>query len=288
MPCLEIARAVTATGRWMIETCRQTVEKEFAGCIVRYGDTDSVFMEFDTRGIAVDCVDKNARMEARVRESYRLGRLNHSIQMTQQIRLATDMCTALFPAPIRLELEKVLCPTVMAGKKNYSAGKWTDPGPDQSGKCVMLDDIVVAGMRPIRRDTCDWVRKAILGCLTAILKQGDVPAALNHIRTAVADLLGGKVRWTDLAITKSLAKGTAAQNRKRTLMDAFAHSNVHNREKDDDDDDDGNEHIWNDDNVVLSNREDDDVRDGGGSEAGEEGEAVMSLTSLVDTGLSFL
>ena len=57
-------------------------------------------------------------VEAQVRESYRLG------------RIAVEMCTNLFPRPIKLELEKVLCPTVMVGKKKYSAGKWSDPGSD--------------------------------------------------------------------------------------------------------------------------------------------------------------
>lgn len=211
LPCLEIARAVTATGRWMIELCKQTIESTFPKSIIRYGDTDSVFIEFDTSHAST--------AEEKVREAYRLG------------RLATETCTKLFPRPIQLELEKVLCPTVMAGKKNYSAGKWSDPGPDNAGPCKMNAEIIVAGLRPIRRDTCDWVRKAILKSLQHILKEQDLPAALLTIRTAVRDLLANRVSWNELAITKSLAKGTDSQVRKRTLLDStFSSEHVEEEE----------------------------------------------------------
>ena len=117
------------------------------------------------------------------------------------------MCSALFPRPIKLELEKVLCPTVMAGKKNYSAGKWTDPGHDDSAACAMEGKIIVAGMRPIRRDTCDWVRKAILTALHSILKERDLPKALLSIRQAVSDLMGGNVSWSFRHLDRSDDQG---------------------------------------------------------------------------------
>lgn len=76
-------------------------------------------------------------------------------------------------------------------------------------------------MRPIRRDTCDWVRKTILSVLQSILKDRNVEDALMTIRRSVRDLVAGTVPWRDLAITKSLAKGTARVQRKRTHLDEF-------------------------------------------------------------------
>lgn len=70
LPALLIARAVTATGRWMIETCKNTVEQRFANSVVRYGDTDSVFMEFDTSAAPQQRPDLDP-VEAQVREAYR-------------------------------------------------------------------------------------------------------------------------------------------------------------------------------------------------------------------------
>ena len=50
LPCVPIAATVTCEGRHMIEQTKELVEREFPGSKVRYGDTDSVMVEFDMKG----------------------------------------------------------------------------------------------------------------------------------------------------------------------------------------------------------------------------------------------
>jgi DNA polymerase delta subunit 1 len=47
LPCVQIASTVTLKGRSMIDETKAYVEKNFPGAKVRYGDTDSVMVEFD-------------------------------------------------------------------------------------------------------------------------------------------------------------------------------------------------------------------------------------------------
>ena len=50
LPCVAIASTVTMKGRKMIDDTKEYVEKHFPGSKVRYGDTDSVMIEFDVQG----------------------------------------------------------------------------------------------------------------------------------------------------------------------------------------------------------------------------------------------
>jgi DNA polymerase delta subunit 1 len=50
LPCVAIASTVTFRGRQMIEQTKNYVEEHFPGAKVRYGDTDSVMVEFDVQG----------------------------------------------------------------------------------------------------------------------------------------------------------------------------------------------------------------------------------------------
>ena len=45
-----VASTVTMRGRQMIEETKNYVEEHFPGAKVRYGDTDSVMVEFDVQG----------------------------------------------------------------------------------------------------------------------------------------------------------------------------------------------------------------------------------------------
>lgn len=47
LPCKQIGETVTAKGREMIERTRAYIEENYANARVIYGDTDSVFVDFD-------------------------------------------------------------------------------------------------------------------------------------------------------------------------------------------------------------------------------------------------
>ena len=88
----------------MIDETKAYVEKNFPGAKVRYGDTDSVMVEFD--------VGNRTGKEA-IEYSWEIG------------ERAAEECTKLFKAPNNLELEKVYCPYFLYSKKRYAAKLWT-------------------------------------------------------------------------------------------------------------------------------------------------------------------
>ena len=70
----------------MIEETKNYVEKNFPGAKVRYGDTDSVMVEFDVG---------DRKGEEAVKYSWEIG------------ERAAEECSALFKTPNKLELEEV-------------------------------------------------------------------------------------------------------------------------------------------------------------------------------------
>jgi DNA polymerase delta subunit 1 len=89
LPCVPIASTTTSKGRAMIEETRNYVEKHFPGAKVRYGDTDSVMVEFDVG---------DRKGEEAIAYSWEVG------------ERAAEECSALFKKPNNLELEKVYWP----------------------------------------------------------------------------------------------------------------------------------------------------------------------------------
>jgi len=104
LPCVPIASTTTSKGRSMIEETKNYVEKNFPGSYVRYGDTDSVMIEFDVG-------DRTG--EEAIAYSWEVG------------ERAAEECSALFKKPNNLELEKVYCPYFLYSKKRYAAKLWT-------------------------------------------------------------------------------------------------------------------------------------------------------------------
>ena len=104
LPCVPIASTTTCRGRGMIEETKTYVEANFPGAKVRYGDTDSVMVEFD--------VGDRKGIEA-IEYSWEIG------------ERAAEECSALFKKPNNLELEKVYWPYFLYSKKRYAAKLWT-------------------------------------------------------------------------------------------------------------------------------------------------------------------
>ncbi|NBX51593.1 hypothetical protein EBT25_17090, partial [bacterium] len=118
LPCVAIASSVTMRGRQMIEETKNYVETNFPGAKVRYGDTDSVMVEFDVQGRkGQDAID-------------------YSWEIGEQ---AAEQCTGLFKAPNELELEKVYCPYILYSKKRYAAKMYEGASDPKTGKPVLKE-----------------------------------------------------------------------------------------------------------------------------------------------------
>ena len=180
LPLVAIASTVTMRGRQMIEETKNYVEANFPGAKVRYGDTDSVMVEFDVQG--------RKGQEA----------LDYSWELGEQ---AAEQCTKLFKAPNDLELEKIYFPYVLYSKKRYAARMY-EKGRD--GK-VSFKKIDVKGLQVVRRDSCPYVRETLKKLLDLILESSDPRPAIDLAREAARNLMGGSVAPERLLMSKQLA-----------------------------------------------------------------------------------
>jgi DNA polymerase delta subunit 1 len=184
LPCVAIASTVTMRGRQMIEETKNYVEEHFQGAKVRYGDTDSVMVEFDVQG--------RKGQEA----------IDYSWQLGEQ---AAEQCTKLFKAPNDLELEKVYCPYFLYSKKRYAAKMYEGKtSPDGTVK-VVFKKIDVKGLQVVRRDSCPFVRETLKKLLGMVLESSDPRPVIESAREAARDLMNGKVPMEKLLMSKQLA-----------------------------------------------------------------------------------
>ena len=180
LPCVSIASTTTCRGRGMIEETKNYVEANFPGAKVRYGDTDSVMVEFD--------VGDRKGKEA-IEFSWELG------------EKAAKECSALFKKPNNLELEKVYCPYFLYSKKRYAAKLWTKGKDDQ----MHMDYIDVKGLQLIRRDNTPHVREVCKELLDVVLDAPDTGPPRELARERASQLLAGEVPNEKLILSQSLA-----------------------------------------------------------------------------------
>jgi DNA polymerase delta subunit 1 len=179
LPLVAIASTVTMRGRQMIEETKNYVEEHFQGAKVRYGDTDSVMVEFDVQG--------RKGQEA----------IDYSWELGEQ---AAEQCTKLFKAPNDLELEKVYFPYFLYSKKRYAAKMY-----EKKGDKVVFKKIDVKGLQVVRRDSCPFVRETLKTLMNMILESNDPRPVIEAARTAARDLFYGRIPMDKLLMSKQLA-----------------------------------------------------------------------------------
>jgi DNA polymerase delta subunit 1 len=180
LPCVPIAATVTMKGRSMIEETKKYVEANFPGAKVRYGDTDSVMVEFDVQGRT----GKDA-----IAYSWELG------------EKAAEACTSLFKKPNNLELEKVYYPYFLYSKKRYAAKLWTK---NKKGE-MQMDYIDVKGLQLVRRDNIPFVREVCKELLDVILESKNPEGAKKVAHSRAVELLDGRVPMDKLILSQKLA-----------------------------------------------------------------------------------
>jgi len=187
LPCVPIASSVTRKGRMMIDDTKKYVEENFPGAKVRYGDTDSVMVEFDVGGRKGD--------EA-IKYSWELG------------ERAASECTHLFKKPNNLELEKVYCPYFLYSKKRYAAKLWTQ-GKDGN---MNMDYIDVKGLQLVRRDNTPHMREVCKELLDVVLESSDTGPPKSLAMQRAIELLEGEVPNEKLILSQQLSDSYKSEN----------------------------------------------------------------------------
>ena len=180
LPCVPIASTTTCRGRGMIEETKNYVESNFPGAKVRYGDTDSVMVEFDVGG--------RKGIEA-IEYSWELG------------ERAAEECSTLFKKPNNLELEKVYWPYFLYSKKRYAAKLWTKGKDDQ----MHMDYIDIKGLQVVRRDNTPHVREVCKELLDVVLNAPDTGPPMELAKERAIELLSGDVSNDKLILSQSLS-----------------------------------------------------------------------------------
>ena len=180
LPCVQIASTVTLKGRSMIDETKAYVEKNFPGSKVRYGDTDSVMVEFN--------VGNRTGKEA-IEYSWEIG------------ERAAEECTKLFKSPNNLELEKVYCPYFLYSKKRYAAKLWTK-GKDGN---MNMDYIDVKGLQLVRRDNTPHMREVCKELLDVVLESSDTGPPKELALQRAIELIEGDVPNEKLILSQGLS-----------------------------------------------------------------------------------
>jgi DNA polymerase elongation subunit (family B) len=184
-----LAASVTAYGRKQILFAKDAIEKFYgpeAGrkdcCAkVMYGDTDSLFVEFNVRN-----PDTGERYEGREARQA-------TIDITDE---AGAFITKTLAAPHDFEFDKAFDPMLMFSKKRYAGNMYENNADDYVHKYM--------GIALKRRDNAPIVKTIFGGAMKMLLDKRDVDGAFKFVKDKCLELVDGKVSLGQLTVTKSL------------------------------------------------------------------------------------
>jgi DNA polymerase elongation subunit (family B) len=183
-----LAASVTAYGRKQIMFSKAAIEQFYGpgagdprcSAVTVYGDTDSIFVNFNPRG--PDGTPLKGR-EAVVA----------TMELTEE---AGKFITGTLKEPHDFEFDKVIYPFIIFSKKRYT-GMFYEDSPDSCKEKSM-------GIVLKRRDNAPILKQIYGAAIQELLLRQDVPAAVKVVKEGVRSLVEGKVKLSMLTITKSL------------------------------------------------------------------------------------
>ena len=164
---LECARSTTAWARYYIKYCASKAEDR--GLKVIYGDTDSLFLQYND---------------------------------PSEVREFVDAINSELPGKMNLELEGIFKRGLFvssrkggekAAKKKYALAK-------ENG------DLKISGFELVRRDWSELAKKVQHTVLEMVLNKGDVDGAVKYVNNVINDIKAGKVKLEDMIIRTRIRK----------------------------------------------------------------------------------
>jgi DNA polymerase elongation subunit (family B) len=184
-----LAASVTAYGRKQILFAKDAIETFYGpqskgtyhkGAKIVYGDTDSIFVEFNPCNEAGELLQGR---EARVA----------TIEMTDE---AGAFITKTLAPPHDFEFDKCFDPLLMFSKKRYAGNMYENNADDYVHKYM--------GIALKRRDNAPIVKTIFGGAMKMLLDKRDVVGAFHFVKEKCLELVEGKVSLGQLTVTKSL------------------------------------------------------------------------------------
>lgn len=169
-----------------INKLKKNIIKVLSKCSIEpktiYGDTDSVF------------IDYQLRLDGKFYETREA--LEFAIILGQ---ISGDFVKSHLDAPHDLEYEKTFWPFCILSKKRYVGNKY-EFNKDKFKQNSM-------GIVLKRRDNANIVKRVVGGMVDILLNDMDVEGAVEFVRSSIENLLKNKYPLTDFATSKSL-RGT--------------------------------------------------------------------------------
>jgi DNA polymerase delta subunit 1 len=166
---LEVAASTTAAGRDRIQDAKRIVETEFNGEVI-YGDTDSIFIKFQTTDLE---------------ESMRLG------------QAAAERITSwINRKPYKIEYEKTFYPFILFCRKRY-VGMMYEDDPHKCKRKSM-------GIALKRRDNAPIVKDVFGGALDILMEKRDIRAAQRFVQDMLVQVMQNKIPLEKYVVTKQL------------------------------------------------------------------------------------
>jgi DNA polymerase elongation subunit (family B) len=190
-----LAASVTAYGRKQIMFSKEAIVQFYGphsgdprcAAEIVYGDTDSIFINFNPKG------PDGKKLEGR-------EAVIATMELTEE---AGKFITGALKAPHDFEYDKTFYPFIIFSKKRYVGNKYEE-SPDDYKETSM-------GIVTKRRDNAPLLKMLYQAALQQLLKHKDVFAATRAVKDGVKELVEGKMKLSQLTITKSLKsdyKGT--------------------------------------------------------------------------------
>jgi DNA polymerase elongation subunit (family B) len=186
----DLAASVTAYARKQIMFSKVAIETFYGPAAgdprcsaeVVYGDTDSLFVNFNPRN--PETGERYTGRESIVK----------TIELTEE---AGHFITGALKAPHDFEYDKVFYPFIIFSKKRYVGNKYEE-SPDEFKETSM-------GIVLKRRDNAPLLKMIYGGAIDRLLNGRDVAGAVEYVKEKVQDLVEGRIKLSQLTITKSLA-----------------------------------------------------------------------------------
>jgi DNA polymerase elongation subunit (family B) len=180
-----LAASVTSYGRTQIMFAKAAIEKFYGddprgSAKVIYGDTDSLFVQFND-------IDTNKKMltDTETRQVV--------FDLTAE---AGHFITQALKPPHDFEFDKAFDPIMIFSKKRYT-GHMYESSPTEYVQKSM-------GIVMKRRDNAPILKIIYGSALRKMICDKDVIGATKTVKQLLTDLVGGKIPWSQLTITKSL------------------------------------------------------------------------------------
>ena len=172
----DIAASTTATGRELLYLAKEKVEEKFKGSEVVYGDTDSIFINFNP---------ENDGREG-LKESINMG------------VAAEKYIQQFLKAPHKLEYEKTFWPFVLFSKKRYIGNKYEVKTGENDYKQTSMGIVLK------RRDNAEIVKHVYGGVINILMNNTNINLSIDFLHKELKKLLNGKFSMDMLIITKSI------------------------------------------------------------------------------------